>query len=148
MSPSVSPSGSPSESPSVSPSPSPSRSPSAAAIHAVNWDTDITWKGGLIVRWENLQIGDIGAPHASPTFPIKSIQVVGTFGGATVVVEGSNMPETSTYDTLYNQWHGAISLNAAAMRSILGNCYFVRPRIVGGDATTDLDVYLLCVTER
>jgi hypothetical protein len=101
-----------------------------------------------VVKWIDLHVGDIGAPMSSPNYPIKSVQITGTWGGATVVIEGSNMPSAPTYDGLHNPWYGALSINADALRGILENCYWVRPRVVDGGATTDLDVYLLCVTER
>jgi len=109
---------------------------------------DAQWRGGHLVKWENLQMGDIGRPVSYPTYTVRSVQVVGTFGGASMLLEGSNMPTSPTYVGLLNPWYGMINLSEAGLKAVLENTYWVRPRIMGGDATTDLDVYFLCVTER
>lgn len=148
-SPSVSPSRSPSVSPSVSQSVSPSVSPSAEVYSLVSPTVSSQWRGIFLVKWEALQVaGDTGAPFACPNYPIKSIQIVGTFGGATVTMQGSNIIDSPVYASLTYDGSNAIALSSAGMKKIWENTYWVRPILSGGNVTTSLDVYLLVHTER
>jgi len=144
---------SPSESPSASPSISPSASPSATAAQ-IQYSMN-QWKGIYLVKWEGLlseSTGrNIGTPFACPSYPIKSIQIYGTFsGGAVCSIEGSNMPDkdTASYQILRSPQGIAITPTDNMLRTIQDNTYWVRPNVSGGDGSTDIDVYLLCVTER
>ena len=113
------------------------------------------------MKWEGLAAGatgrNLGKPYACPSYPIKSVQVKGTWGGAVCTIEGSNMADsaeadmgasTATYDTLHNPQGTNLTPTGDSMRGISENTFWVRPNVSGGDATTDIDVYLLCVTER
>jgi hypothetical protein len=114
----------------------------------VNFSTD-QWKGIYLVKWEGITNSDAsGAPFACPSYPIKSVQVTGTWGGAQLTIYGSNIPETPTYYPLNNGSGNTLTFVSNGLRDIRENTYWVRPYVSGGDATTDLDVYLLCVTER
>lgn len=144
-SPSVSPSASPSVSPSVSPSPSPSVEPYTIIVPVAT----SMWRGIYLVKWTGFQVaGDTGTPFACPNYPDKSIQVVGTFGGATVTIQGSNMIDNPTYATLNDGTGAALTITSAGIKQILENTYWVRPIISGGDANTNLDVYLLVETMK
>jgi len=92
--------------------------------------------------------GDTGAPFACPNYADKSIQVVGTFGGATVTIQGSNMIDSPTYATLNDITEMPLTITSAGIKQILENTYWVRPIISGAGATTNLDVYLLVETAR
>ncbi len=102
------------------------------------------------MKWDHLKADNAGAPFACPSYPIKSIQVLGTFAGAVCSIEGSNVDDkdTATYMTLNNLQGNALGITGATIRGIQENTYWVRPNVTGGDGTTDLTVYLLCVTER
>ena len=95
-----------------------------------------------------MQVGDIGRPVSYPTYPIKSVQVLGTFGTGNVVIQVSNMPSSPTYTGVRDPWGSALNFNDAGLKELEENTYWVRPKIENGDSTTDVDVYLLCVTER
>jgi len=153
---SISPSKSPSMSPSVSPSPSPSVSPSVSPSWT-QYELPVSlsqWKGIYLAKWEGLKqessTFNIGAPFACPSYPIKSVQVVGTWGGAVCTIQGSNWDDraTATYDTLHNMQGTNMQFTGDTLRGVQENTYWVRPIITGGGATTDIDVYILCVTER
>ncbi len=152
VSPSRSPSVSPSRSPSVSPSGSVSVSPSQEAYVVINPTTSSTWKGVFITKWEGLNVnGATGIPFACPNYPIKSVHVVGTWGGstATVVIEGSNMIDNPTHVGLTYDGSSAISFTADGLKKINENTYWVRPRLTSGaDVNTSIDVYLVAHTER
>ena len=107
------------------------------------------------MKWEGLLAEstgrNAGAPFACPSYPIKSIQILGTFsGGAVCRIEGSNMPDeaTATYELLHSPQGVVFTPTDAMLRGIQENTYWVRPNVTGGDGSTDIDVYLLCVTER
>lgn len=90
----------------------------------------------------------MGTPFACPNYSIKSIQVIGTFGGATVTIQGSNIIDSPTYASLTYDGTNAIAFTSAGVKKIWENTYWVRPIISGAGATTTLDVYLLVHTER
>lgn len=152
VSPSLSPSGSPSRSPSRSPSASPSASPSQEAYGVISPTTTNTWKGVFIIKWEGLNYtGAAGIPFACPNYPIKSVHVVGVWGGstATVVIEGSNMIDNPTHVGLTYNGADAISFTANGLKKVWENTYWVRPRLTSGaDVNTSIDVYLVAHTER
>jgi len=103
-----------------------------------------------MVKWTGLQAsGDTGAPFACPNYLEKSVQVVGTFGGATLTIQGSNMKDTPTYATLNDAGGSALTYTTAAIKKVREHTYWVRPVLSGGEVfITNLDVYLLCYTEK
>lgn len=93
--------------------------------------------------------GDVtGSAFACPSYPIKSVQVFGTFGGATCRIQGSNVPTSPSWINLDSENNESLAFASQGLKQIQQNTYWVRPYISGGDTTTDIDVYLLCVTER
>jgi hypothetical protein len=84
-----------------------------------------------IYTWAAMATGDTGAPLQGPGFTDASYQVGGTFGGATVVIEGSN--DGTTYGTLVDPFNVALSWTAAnGPTQVLPICRYIRPRISGG----------------
>ena len=103
----------------------------------------------MVAKWAGLHTtNDTGAPFLCPHYADKSIQVVGTFGGATVTIQGSNMIDSPTYATLNDATGTALTITSACIKQILENTYWIRPYITGADANTNLDVYLLVETMR
>ena len=76
---------------------------------------------------------DDGAPIARGDLSDKTVQVWGTFGGATVVIEGSM--DGTTWATLKSPLDAALSFTAAGLAAILENPEFIRPRSSGGTGT-------------
>jgi len=149
LSPSVSPSASPSKSPSASPSMSPSPSPSAGPYNVIAPTLGNPVRGVWLIKWTGLHsTNDTGAPFACSNYADKSIQVVGTFGGATVTIQGSNVVDSPVYATLNDGVGTALTFTSAGIKQILENTYWIRPYITGADANTNLDVYLLAETTR
>lgn len=84
-----------------------------------------------IYTWASMATGDTGTPLQGPGFTDASYQVGGTFGGATVVIEGSN--DGVTYGTLVDPFNVALSFTAAAGPvQVMPICRYIRPRISGG----------------
>lgn len=105
----------------------------------VNLLDDAAWR---IVTWTGLLNTDDGSPVELPSYADRSVQVSGTFGvGGTIVLEGSN--NGTNYVTLRDVLGSDISLTAAGIRTVLDLPRLIRPRVTGGDGTTNLAVTLL-----
>lgn len=83
-----------------------------------------------------------GAPVERPQWYDRVLLVTGTFGGATVILEGS--ADGVTYVPLKDANGTAISLTAAGHFHLLGTPRFVRPRLSVVGAGAALNVALLC----
>jgi hypothetical protein len=95
----------------------------------------------FIGRWENMLQNDDGARFSVAQYTDKSVQVVGTFGGATLAFEGSN--DGVNWSTLSDPQGNPLTFTAAKIEMVAEATLFVRPRITGGDGTTSLSVYVL-----
>ena len=84
---------------------------------------------GLIFTWV-LADGDVGDPIDVVEFADRSVQVAGTFGGAAVVIEGSN--NASNYNTLTDPQGNDLSISAAKIEMVTEITRGLRPRVVGG----------------
>ena len=107
--------------------------------------------GITLVKWEGLTktTDDTGEPYICPHYADKSVQLIGTLGVAgECTIQGSNMKDTPTYATLNDPSSAALVMTALAIEAILENTYLVRPAITAGDASTDLDVYMLIFSAR
>jgi len=89
--------------------------------------------------WETLLQGDDGAPLSMPDFADKTIQVLGTLGGATVNIEGSL--DGVTWSLLTSPQGDVLAFTAADLSAVTELVTHIRPNISGGDGTTDIDVY-------
>jgi hypothetical protein len=105
-------------------------------MSVVNGITAALQHSVLQTVWGPLATGDTGSPEEFARFPIHSVQFGGTFGGATVVLEGSDDGVTYFTMTGENPAGGADSLVSAtsATRFDIANVvpYFIRPRVSGG----------------
>jgi hypothetical protein len=95
-----------------------------------------------IVTWQ-LGQGDDGEPVSLTNSADRTVQVLGTFGGASVVLEGSLEPTPVNYATLTDPQGNNLSIAAAKIESVTELVNFIRPRVVGGDGTTAITVHLL-----
>ena len=91
--------------------------------------------------WVALAMGETGDKVEFPSYVDRTFQVTGTFGGATIVFEGSN--DDATYFTLSDPQGNQLSLTAAGLKQIEEITRYARPRLIGGDGTTALKVVLL-----
>lgn len=94
------------------------------------------------VFWETLTEADTAtAVIPSATAPaIASVQVTGTFGGATVVLQGSN--DGTNYFTLKDTAGSDISLTAAGGADFSVGCLQIRPSASGG-SSQDVDITVI-----
>lgn len=87
--------------------------------------------------------GEVGVPLSYTEAADRTIQVTGTFGGATVVLEGSLEPDPINYATLTDPQGNGLSFSAAKIEAVSEVVNHIRPRVIGGDGTTSLTCTLL-----
>jgi hypothetical protein len=94
-----------------------------------------------LAAWTGLAAGDTGEPLPSTLvgFADRSVQVAGTFGGATLAIQGS--ADLATYVTLHDPGMTAINFTAAGTAAVVEVLRTMRPAVTGGDGTTNLNVY-------
>lgn len=103
-------------------------------------------RGVTRLKWTALTGTDDGAPGDVVQYPDKSVQLLGTFGGGTVLIEGSNDGGT-TWATCNDAGTGAaLSFTAPGIKQILENPQRVRPRASVG--VTTVDCYITCHGDR
>jgi hypothetical protein len=101
-------------------------------------------RGVYLATWSGLASGEIGEPQSGPKNADRSVQVDGTFGvGGSVSIEGSN--DGTNWFTLTDQAGVALSFTTAGIRSVLQASVYIRPKVAGGDGTTNLNVRILMV---
>lgn len=96
---------------------------------------DQTW----YVKWQTLGNADNGSAVQFGQFPDRTIQAVGTFGGATVTLEGSM--DSTTWATLRDFQGNSVTLTDSSVRLIAECPLYVRVRTSGGSGT-NLDAYI------
>lgn len=95
----------------------------------------------LETTWTGLLVTDDGSWTALDRHPDRTVQVFGTFGGATVRIEATNEPTPgAAVFTLSDQVGTPLSFTAAGGRVAAEAARWVRPVVVGGDGTTALTV--------
>lgn len=99
----------------------------------INGKTFASQHGVLQTTWTPLGNADTGTPEELSRYPNKSVQIGGTFGGATVVLEGSD--DGITYATVKDITGALVSGTSAARFDVVDIPYFIRPRTSGGSGT-------------
>lgn len=92
------------------------------------------------VKWAGLTTGDAGAGVGYSDYRDRTVQVLGTFGGATVTIEGSNDGGT-TWATLHDQSANALTFTSAGMKYVIELPALIRPSVSGGTSPS-IDVWL------
>lgn len=92
------------------------------------------------VLWEAMGDDDDGTPIIVGERPDGSVQPVGTFGGATVTLQGSN--DGVNWVSLTDEASTAVTFTATGLRMFLPRCWQVRVITAGGSGT-DIDVYMV-----
>ncbi len=111
----------------------------AATITAVT--SKINPRGSKVL-WETMTVtNNVGSAISNTSGRIRSVQIIGTFGGSTVVIQGSNDGGT-TYNTLKDRAGNAVSCTSACFKDIHDTSQLLRPSTSGGTAD-DVDVHLV-----
>ena len=112
-----------------------------AARTEVNPNVDVK-----LVAWTLTTADPNGDAFVAPDFPDKCVVVRGTFGGATLTLQGANVegtPATAAWQTLNDPQGNALTFTAARIEQLLENPYQLRPVLTGGGGTTSVLVELL-----
>ena len=96
--------------------------------------------------WSGLLVTDGGSWVSLEKFCRATYHVFGTFGGATVTLQGSNETTPANPFALTDQAGAALSFTATGGRPSIPAPRWVRPFVTGGDGTTSLTV--IAVTRR
>jgi hypothetical protein len=93
-----------------------------------------------VTTWTGLLSDDDGAPVRLAVYSDRSVQVTGNFGGASVTIGGSNDGET--YHALSDLSGEPLTLTAGALKQVVELPVFIKPRVFGGDGSTNIKVIL------
>ncbi len=85
----------------------------------------------LQIIWTPVTEADTCAPVEFPECSDKSIQVLGTFGGASVALNGSNNNGT-TFAPLSDPGGTVIAITSAKIKAVLENTQQIQPVASGG----------------
>lgn len=100
--------------------------------------------GVVIAKWQDLAANETGQSNGAGRYRDRSVQVTGTFGvGSTLYIEGSN--DGVNWITLRDSNETPLSFTAADLAVILEPTAYIRPRVSGGDANTNLTVIIMGV---
>lgn len=102
--------------------------------------TEVSGDGKVkLVSWALAQ-GDDGAMAQWTEYADRCFQVAGTFGGASVTIQGSN--DTVNWAPLSDPQGNPLTFTSSKIEQALELPRFVRPFVNGGDGTTALTVTL------
>lgn len=93
----------------------------------------------VTVLWETMGNDDTGTAVQIAPWADRTISAQGTFGSATVTLQGSE--DNSTWRTLDDNTGTAITFTADGSKVIAQNPRYIRVTTAGGTGT-DLDVYI------
>lgn len=96
-----------------------------------------------MVVWEALTTTDTeGAPAELIAYSDRSVQVVGTFDGASLQLQGSN--DGTNYKVLTDPQGNALTFTTTNIEAIAELTRYIKPVVtVAGSGGADLDVYVL-----
>lgn len=97
-------------------------------------------RGVVQILWEGVTEADTGAAVKAAQYSDKTVQVVGTFGGTTLTMQGSN--DGSTWFSLTDPTASAITFTSTGAKLIAENPLYIRCSASGGSGA-DLDVYVI-----
>lgn len=95
-------------------------------------------------EWTGLLANDDGAWVMLGAYSDKSIHLYGTLGGATVNIQGSNEDTPANAVNLTDPTQTLIAFTAPGLKQVLENPLFIRPKVTGGDGTTNITMRLVC----
>lgn len=115
-----------------------------AVVNAVEVETRVS--GIHVYKWTPVTEADTCAPLMLPHFADKTVQVTGTFGGATITMNGSLNPGASpTAFGIHKPDSVAMTFATAGGFAVLENVTQIWPSTAGGTGSS-LTVWLLVET--
>lgn len=105
------------------------------AIVDFSVETLATWRDrASVITWSGLTTGDTGRPLEMVGWADRSVQITGTFGGATLTLQGSN--NGSTWNTLTDPQGNEIVLTSQKIEQIMEITRYIRPSVSGGSGAS------------
>lgn len=96
--------------------------------------------GNLTHIWAGLAASDDGQRAEHTGSGDRTVQVAGTFGGASAALEGSL--DGANWFTLRDTQGNTLVFTTPGLRSVLENAPYMRPKITGGDGSTSITAIL------
>ena len=90
---------------------------------------------GVVQKKWALGNADTGVGVSLASFTYKTMTLTGTWGGATVVIQGANEDVDASYITMVDPQGNALSKTADAIETLLENPLFIRVKSSGGTGT-------------
>ncbi len=87
----------------------------------------------VMATWANMATNDDGAPIDYVGHADRTVQVFGTFGGATVTLQGSL--DKTNWATLNDVQGNAIEITAGKIEAVTELPLWIRPLVTGGTGT-------------
>ena len=97
----------------------------------------------FLAAWQGLSSGDVGQAIDYVGHADRTVQIVGTFGGATVTLEGSL--DGTNWATLNDAQGSPISMTSSGIEAVTEMVLYTRPKVVGG---TGVSVTALLMMRR
>ena len=97
-------------------------------------------------KWLTLTTANVdGEPLELPAAADQSVQVTGTFNGATVSIQGCNAddPSSGPWSTMHDTAGDLLQFTSAGIAAVAENVRYMRPFMTGGAGSTDLDVLVI-----
>lgn len=99
----------------------------------------------FIVQWV-LGAGDTGKPISYPGAADRTVQIFGTFGGATVAMQGTLELSPTTWLPVTDAQGNAISATSNTLEAITELVRWIRPSVAGGTGTAVTILLLMRTT--
>lgn len=100
-------------------------------------------KSVYIISWKGMATGESGNSLPLAQYADRSVQVEGTFGaGGVISIQGSN--DGVNYVTLTDPQGNPLSFTSAGLEAITEMVAFIRPVVLSGDGTTNINVTMAC----
>lgn len=110
-------------------------------VQSILGETDSGHGASISALWETLtETNTTGRAVGLSALPDRSVQVVGTFGGTSISLYGSN--DGATWVILNDPLGDPLTFTSAGLRQVAELTRYVRPLVTGGTGV-DLDVYML-----
>lgn len=94
----------------------------------------------VVSKWI-LSQGDTGNKIQSTGYADRSVQIHGTFGGGSIIIEGSN--DGLNFYTLTDPQGNDLIINEAKIEQISEITRYIRPNVSGGSGGTSITITLL-----
>jgi hypothetical protein len=106
-----------------------------------HYRTQTQTQKAFVAHWDNVSSGDECEKLQFSQYTDKSVQVAGTFGGASLSFEGSN--DGINWAVLTDPQGNPLTFVSGKIEMVTEASNYARPSISGGDGSTSLTVLVL-----